>query len=66
MPPQTDQLSVLNGGATSGDVIEGVALKHLMKPLQVLEFILVGSNLYTGKYFKLCGTGNTFALEVAL
>ena len=32
--------SVLNGGATSGDVIEGVAYKAF-NALQVLEFILV-------------------------
>ena len=56
--------SVLNGGAVSGDVIEGVAYKAFNAVhCKCWNLFWWRSNLYTGKYFKLCRNRKYFCTQ---
>ena len=56
--------SVLNGGAVSGDVIEGVAYKAFNAgDCKCWNLLWWRSNLYTGKHFKLCRNRKYFCTQ---
>jgi hypothetical protein len=55
--------SVLNGGATSGDVIEGVAYKAFNAATATVGVNSAGTSIGSVNTLNFVGTGNTFALR---
>ena len=55
--------SVLNGGATSGDVIEGVAYKAFNAATATVGINSAGTPIGSVNTLNFVGTGNTFALR---